>query len=270
MKVKRCITFGLFCCILCSLALQTIIWASEDTVYHWYCKRNSSHQQPIMDAELRWIEKYQGYYLDHSHTDTSEEKVLYLTFDAGYENGNIEKILNVLQEENVTGAFFILGHLIQSTPSLVQRMKNEGHTVANHTNTHRNMTSLDNFEAFERELKDLETLYSEHIGGTMSPYYRPPEGTFDERSLRYAEQLGYKTIFWSFAYEDWDNQKQPSPQAAKAKILDHLHNGAVILLHPTSKTNALILQDVIRECKAQGYRFGTLDELTASGDQATS
>ena len=98
MKLKKCLTFGVLCLIVCSFALQTITWASEDTVYHWYCKRNSSHQQPIMDAELRWVEKYQGYYIDHAHTDTSEEKVLYLTFDAGYENGNIEKILNVLQE----------------------------------------------------------------------------------------------------------------------------------------------------------------------------
>ena len=116
----------------------------------------------------------------------------------------------------------------------------------------------------------METLYSDLIGGTMSPYYRPPEGTFDERSLRYADQLGYKTIFWSFAYADWDNQNQPSPESAKAKILNNLHNGAVILLHPTSETNALILQDVIRECKAQGYRFGTLDELTSPQNQATA
>lgn len=264
MSLKRVFIFGILCCIVCLSALRAVASASEDTVYHWYCKRNSSHQQPIADADLRWIENYGGYYLDHAHGDTSEEKVLYLTFDAGYENGNVEKILNVLQEENVSGAFFILGHLIQSHPDLIRRMKNEGHIVGNHTNTHRNMTELNDLEEFQKELESLERIYSETVGAPIDPYYRPPEGTFDERSLRYADQLGYKTVFWSFAYEDWDNQNQPSPDTAKAKILKNLHNGAVILLHPTSETNALILRDIIQECKAQGYRFGTLDELTES------
>ena len=264
MKLTKPILLGLCCALLLSLVLNVAIFASEDTVYNWYCKRNQNHQQPLADEDLRWVERYDGYYIDHTHGDDNEEKVLYLTFDAGYENGNVEKILNVLQEENVSGAFFILGHLIQSHPELVKRMAREGHLVCNHTNRHPNMTTIDHLEDFQQELRDLEALYQETVGLPLAPYYRPPEGKFDERSLQYAQRMGYKTIFWSFAYADWDNQNQPSPQVAKAKILDNLHNGAVVLLHPTSEVNALILKDVIRECKEQGYRFGTLDELTGS------
>ncbi len=249
--------------VICSALLMSLcVSASQDTVYNWYCKRTSDHRQPIADARLQWIEQYDGYYVDHSHGDDSSDKVVYLTFDAGYENGNIEKILNTLKEEQVSGAFFILGHLISANPELVKRMADEGHTVCNHTTNHKNMTSMDTIEEFRQETEALEQLYKETIGQEMAHYYRPPEGKFDERSLGFAKELGYKTIFWSFAYADWDNGKQPDLEAAKEKILSNMHNGAVILLHPTSATNAAILGDVIRELKAQGYRFGILDELT--------
>ena len=193
---------------------------------------------------------------------TDDDKVVYLTFDAGYENGNVEKILDTMKEEQVTGAFFILSNLIDRNPQLVLRMANEGHIVANHTSSHKDMTSVDNIDAFASELETLNAKYQALTGKPMAHYYRPPEGRFDERGLSFAKELGYKTVFWSFAYADWDNTKQPSAEYAKKKIFDNLHNGAVILLHPTSATNAQILGEVIRELKAEGYRFGTLDELT--------
>ena len=210
---------------------------------------------------MSFVENYNGYYLDHQHGDDSEEKVVYLTFDAGYENGNIESILNTMKEENVQGAFFILGNLISKNPELICRMTEEGHLVCNHTVRHKNMTKIDDESAFAKELQELESMYRSVTGKEMAKYYRPPEGTFDERSLKYASELGYRTIFWSLAYADWDNDRQPDPQKAKELLLRYMHNGAVILLHPTSKTNAIILKDFISTLKSQGYRFGSLDEL---------
>ena len=262
MKKKRFFCF-LIAMICISILMSFSVSAFPNTVYSWYCKRNKDHKQPIADGNMQWIEQYNGYYIDHLHSDDSADKVVYLTFDAGYENGNVEKILTVMRQEDVRGAFFILGHLITSCPDLVRQMAEDGHTICNHTNRHKDMTLVSDFNAFQEELESLERLYRDTVGGEMAPYYRPPEGKFDERSMEYANRLGYKTIFWSLAYADWDNNKQPDEAAAKKKILDHIHNGAVILLHPTSATNAKILGDLIRELKGMGYRFGTLDELVA-------
>ena len=250
--------------VLCALLILfgTIVTSAKEPAFGWYCVRNKEHRQPIVDASLRWVENYHAYYVDHAHNDTSEDKVLYLTFDAGYENGNVAKILDILKEENVCAAFFVLDHLIEKDTSLVCRMAEEGHIVANHTAKHRDITKFESKEALQAELSALETLYQSKIGREMPKYFRPPEGRFSEQSMKWLSELGYKTIFWSIAYADWDNQKQPPASYAKAKIMDHIHNGAIILLHPTSTTNVAILKDVIGECRSQGYRFGSLDDLT--------
>ena len=161
-------------------------------------------------------------------------------------------------------SFFILQNLIYKNADLVKRMRDEGHLVCNHTAHHKDMSSWER-DAFLEELRGLETLYTERIGGEMAKYYRPPEGVFSRENLVYAAENGYKTIFWSFAYPDWDNNKQMTPEKAKAIILDNLHNGEVMLLHPTSDTNVQILAEIIRESRARGYRFGTLDELAGVG-----
>jgi peptidoglycan-N-acetylmuramic acid deacetylase len=248
--------------ILAAVCLMFTSAASAECM-SWYCVRNKEHKQPRVDSALSFVEKYDGYYIDHKHGDDCDQKVVYLTFDAGYENGNIEKILDVMKDENVTGAFFVLKNLVLKNTDLVKRMAKEGHLVCNHTASHKDMTKCASFEEFKTELEKMETIYHEATGNIMARYYRPPEGKFDTASLKYAKQLGYKTVFWSFAYADWDNGKQMSPKEAKQKILSNIHNGEVMLLHPTSATNAAILGDVIRELKAQGYRFGTLDELCA-------
>ena len=245
---------------ICIALLSCITVGAKDNVYNWYCVRNKEHKQPKLDANMSFISRYGGYYIDEKHGDQSDDKVVYLTFDAGYENGNVEKILDSLKKQNITGAFFVLGNLIERNTSLVSRMFNEGHLVCNHTYSHKSMTGK-SLEQMKEELSRLEKACIECTGKELNKYYRPPEGKFDENSLKYANELGYKTIFWSFAYEDWDNNKQMSAQKAKAKILDNIHNGAVILLHPTSATNAAILEDVIVEIKNLGYRFGSLDEL---------
>ena len=211
---------------------------------------------PIGPAGSDQLAKYNAAYIG----DTSRP-VIYLTFDAGYENGNVEKILNVIKEENVPGAFFILGNLIDRNPDLVKRMSEEGHLVCNHTNKHKNITKLDQAD-IKQEIQALEHAYTELTGKQMAKYFRPPEGTFDKDSLTVVQECGYKTVFWSFAYEDWDNQKQMNPHDAKRKIMDNLHNGEIMLLHPTSATNAAVLKEVIQEIKSMGYRIGSLDEIS--------
>ena len=227
----------------------------------WYFKKNSEHKQPPLDSNLAFIEKYHCYYLDRAHGDDCTEKVLYLTFDAGYENGNIERILDVLKEKNVKGAFFVLSHLIEANTDLVKRMADEGHLVCNHTMSHKNMAAVTDRSVFEKELGGLEKLYAEKIGGEMAKFYRPPEGRLSEENLKLLDEMGYTTVLWSFAYADWDNNKQMPAEKAIQKVLDGTHNGEIILLHPTSKTNADILGRLIDAWREEGYRFGTLDEL---------
>ncbi len=230
----------------------------------WYCAHRKNHVQPEADARFDFVEAHDGYYIDHRHADPeASDKVVYLTFDAGYENGNVARVLDALREESVPGAFFVLGHLAETNPALIRRMTEEGHLVCNHTFTHKNLTGASP-EALANELGRLERACLDCAGVTVSKYYRPPEGRFDQAMLDAASSLGYKTIFWSFAYSDWDNARQPDPAWARKKILDNVHNGAVMLLHPTSETNATVLGEVIRTLKSEGYRFGTLDELTAA------
>lgn len=250
-------------CAAVWLMICTVNTAAAERSDSWYCKRTPDHKQPSLDTPMQYITEYDGYYLDTKHGDDCEERVVYLTFDAGYENGNVAKILDVLKEEQVSGAFFVLEHLITANTDLVLRMVEEGHLVCNHTMKHRDMTRVRSQEEFEAELRGLETLFYEKTGSVMPKYYRPPEGRFSEENLKFAQGAGYKTIFWSFAYADWDNDHQMSEEKAKKIILDNIHNGAVLLLHPTSATNAAVLGDVIRALKEQGYRFGTLDELVA-------
>ena len=199
--------------------------------------------------------------LDAAYIGDTTRKVLYLTFDAGYENGCTEKILDVLQKQEVKAAFFLVGNYIEKNADLVRRMVAEGHTVANHTMHHYDMSKLSDKAAFSKELTDLEALYKETTGQEMPKFYRPPQGIYSEENLKMAKELGYKTVFWSLAYVDWNNDSQPSPAQAFAKLLPRTHNGAVVLLHSTSKTNGEILEELIDQWKAEGYSFGTLAEL---------
>ncbi len=227
----------------------------------WYCIRAKNHIQPRLDSTLSVVEKYDVYWIDKAHNDANPEKVIYLTFDAGYENGNVEKILDVLKEENVRAGFFVLDNLLLKNHSLVERMINDGHTIANHTARHKDMSRICSKKEFLNEIKALENTFESEYGRSMVKIYRPPEGKFSIDNLKWASELGYKTVLWSFAYADWDNDRQMSPENAKQIILNNIHNGEVMLLHPTSATNAKILKEVIIELKNQGYSFGTIEEL---------
>ena len=240
-----------------------VINVHSSGVYGWYCIRTKDHSQPGLDSYLSNAENYDNLiWIDKKNSSyDSEEKKIYLTFDAGYENGNIDKILNVLEKENVKATFFILENLIYSNKQLVEQMIKDGHLIGNHTCKHKDMSKVADIEIFRRELADLEVQFERNFGVKMSKFYRPPEGKFSIENLQWAEKLGYKTVMWSFAYADWDNCKQMSSEKALDKILSNLHNGEVMLLHPTSSTNAEIMETLIKELKNRGYVFGTIDEI---------
>ena len=256
--MKR-ILFGVFSVFL-AMFFCISAYAAGGEVQSWYCVRNKAHKQPIFPAELSFVEDHNGVFLDRKHGDGATEKVVYLTFDAGYENGNVARILDTLQETQTPGAFFLLKHFITANPELVLRMKAEGHTVCNHTATHRDLSTA-SAETVRGELLALEESYSALTGEKPAAFFRPPEGRFSRQMLETVSDMGYTTVFWSFAYADWDNNKQMPVQKALQCVMDNVHNGAVMLFHPTSATNAEILPTVIAELKAQGYRFGTLEEL---------
>ena len=199
--------------------------------------------------------------LDAAYLGDPSEKVIYLTFDAGYENGSTEKILDILKKHQVPAAFFLVGHYIEKNPDLVRRMAEEGHTVGNHTMHHPDMSRISQPEAFEKELADLEKLYRETTGEELPKFYRPPQGIYSEENLKMAKNLGYKTVFWSLAYVDWNNDAQPTKEEAFSKLIPRIHNGAVVLLHSTSRTNGEILDELLSKWKEMGYRFGHIREL---------
>lgn len=253
--------FGLLCVSLLIIISAMNVYGAEQS-FSWYCKRNKTHNQPTVDGQMQNLEKYGLVWCDKEHRYMDDEdKIVYLTFDAGYENGNICKILKILEKENVKATFFVLDNLIYKNSELVQKMIDDGHVVANHTMKHKDMTKMKTIDEFEKELKDLEELYRQTFNAEMPHYYRPPEGKFNINNLKWANELGYKTVMWSFAYADWDNGKQPSTDYAIKKILENLHNGEVMLLHPTSTTNAEIMSELIQRLKSEGFRFGTVEEL---------
>jgi len=199
--------------------------------------------------------------LDAAYIGDTAEKVIYLTFDAGYENGCTAQILDVLQKHEVRAAFFLVGNYMEKNADLVRRMVAEGHTVGNHTMHHPDMSKITDRASFEKELSDLESLFRETTGEELPKFYRPPQGNYSEENLKMAKELGYKTVFWSLAYVDWNNDAQPTKEEAFSKLIPRIHNGAVVLLHSTSRTNAEILDELLTKWKEMGYRFGTLDAL---------
>lgn len=219
-------------------------------------KDNTPSGEPPEVIEL--LKKYSGYYLG----DTSK-KVLYLTFDEGYENGYSAKILDALKAYNVKAAFFVTTDYLKGNEELIKRMVKEGHLVCNHSTKHPSMAKVaaSDKERFKKEFSVCEETFKEITGTEMPKFFRPPMGKYSELSLYYTQKLGYKTIFWSFAYKDWIPESQPSPEEARKKIMGRTHNGAIILLHAVSKTNAELMDSLLKQWKADGYEFKTLEEL---------
>lgn len=222
----------------------------------WGLSFREPGQAPVGNAGKDQLKQYDAAYIG----DTGE-KVLYLTFDAGYENGYTGKILEALKKHDAKAAFFLVGNYLQQNPDLVRQMVAQGHTVGNHTMHHYDMSRLTEEAAFVKELEDLEALFRQTTGQELPKYYRPPQGIYSGENLKMAQKLGYRTVFWSLAYVDWNNDSQPTREQAMEKLLGRVHNGAVVLLHATSKTNGEILDELLSKWEEAGYRFGTLEEL---------
>ena len=241
------------------LVMGQFFWRSVETGA-WglsFQDPGQSPQGPLSSAELK---KY-----DAAYMGAPEKKVLYLTFDAGYENGNVKKTVDILKENGVTGAFFVLKHFIEENPDLCREIKDNGNLLCNHTSSHPAITSVSK-ERLENEIRGLEECCREKTGLELDRFFRPPEGTWSEEALKTVEDMGYKTVFWSLAWADWDNSNQKSAEYALNKLLPRIHDGAVILLHPTSQTNTEILGEIITRMKAEGYRFASLEELWESAE----
>lgn len=229
---------------------------------NWGLSFQEEGKPPVANATTEELKKYDAYY-----AEDTDEKVLYLTFDAGFENGNTPVILDALKKHNVRATFFVVGTFIESNPELIQRMKEEGHTVGNHTYHHPDMSQISTKDAFEKELKDVENAYKEITGEEMTKFYRPPQGKYSESNLKMAQELGYKTFFWSLAYVDWYENDQPTKEEAFEKLLGRIHPGAVVLLHSTSKTNGEILDELLTKWEEMGYTFKTLEELAGTAER---
>lgn len=222
---------------------------------NWGLHFEESGKPPVGNATSEYLQQYNATFLG----DTAQKKI-FLTFDAGYEAGYTPKILDTLKKHDVKAAFFLVGNYLKTCPDLVKRMCAEGHIVGNHTDRHPDMSQISD-EGFKKELEALEARYKETTGQDLPRFYRPPEGKYSERNLRQACNLGYKTVFWSVAYADWHKDNQPTRKQAFDKLLPRIHPGAIVLLHSTSATNAEILDELLTIWKADGYAFGTLDEV---------
>lgn len=221
----------------------------------WGIKRNDNHEQPDLGAtNKRIIEEFDGMAIGNP-----DEKLIYLTFDVGYEGGYTTKILDVLKENDVKAAFFITGQFLKTNPNIIQRMIDEGHIIGNHTVNHKCLPECSE-ETIKEEMMNLHKDIFEKFNYEMK-YMRPPKGEYSEQCLAYIQNLGYKAVMWSFAYDDWENNKQGREEYGKKKIMNNVHNGEIMLLHATSKDNANILDEVIKNIKSQGYEFKSLDEF---------
>ncbi len=246
-------------CFLIAICLTVGVFRAERIeTGSWGLSFRAEGSPPVGPANSVVLAKYDAAFLG----DVNEKK-LYLTFDAGYENGCTAQILDILKKHEVPAAFFLVGNYMEKNADLVRRMLAEGHTVGNHTMHHPDMSKLGDRERFQKELQDLEKLYLDITGESLPKYYRPPQGIYSEENLKMAQELGYKTVFWSLAYVDWQNDKQPTAEYAFGKLLPRTHNGAVVLLHSTSQTNTQILDELLTKWKGMGYSFGTLEELFA-------
>lgn len=234
---------------------QTSSTSLSNELIGWGIKRNSKHEQPDVGSKnKKLIDEANGICLGNN-----EKKIIYLTFDNGYEAGYTGEILDVLKQNNVPATFFITAHYLNTEQELVKRMIDEGHIVGNHTVNHKSMPSLSDEQIKEEVMKLHQAIYSKFE--YEMKYIRPPKGEYSQRTLSVTNSLGYKTVMWSFAYEDWNEKDQPNEEAAKKKIIDNLHNGEIILLHATSKTNKNILDSILKEIKEQGYEIKSLDEF---------
>ena len=259
---KRDIGLALACCALLIAIPVLCLRGGGDKVAavapntNWGLSFQEDGKPPVANATYEDLKQYDAYYAENT-----DQKVIYLTFDAGFENGNTPAILDALKKHNVPATFFVVGNFLSDNPDLIKRMVEEGHIVGNHTYTHPDMSKISTMESFSKEIQDVEKLYQEITGKEMIKFYRPPQGKYSEENLKMAKELGYKTFFWSLAYVDWYQDKQPTKEEAFDKLLGRIHPGAVVLLHNTSSTNGQILDELLTKWEEMGYTFKSLDQM---------
>ena len=226
---------------------------------NWGLGFGTEGKPPTGNASAEELKKYNAYFIG----DTTQNTI-YLTFDCGYENGNTEPILDALKKHDVTATFFVVGNFLETSPEIVKRMIAEGHTVGNHTYHHLDMSSISSMDAFKKETQDVENLFEQITGTPITKFYRPPQGKYNIENLKMAQELGYHTFFWSLAYVDWYQDKQPTKDEAFGKLLKRIHPGAIVLLHSTSSTNAQILDELLTKWEEMGYTIKPLTELAGA------
>lgn len=226
---------------------------------NWGLGFGTEGKPPTGNASAEELKKYNAYFIG----DTTQNTI-YLTFDCGYENGNTEPILDALKKHDVKATFFVVGTSLETSPEIVKRMIAEGHTVGNHTYHHLDMSSISSMDAFKKETQDVENLFEQITGTPITKFYRPPQGKYNIENLKMAQELGYHTFFWSLAYVDWYQDKQPTKDEAFGKLLKRIHPGAIVLLHSTSSTNAQILDELLTKWEEMGYTIKPLTELAGA------
>lgn len=212
--------------------------------------------KPGGNAPASTLAAYNAYYVS-----SSDEKIIYLTIDCGYENGNTQAILDALEKHDAPATFFVVGHYLNTAPEMVEKMLEAGHTVGSHTYHHPDMSQIADMESFQEEMESLEDLYREVTGEELTKYYRPPQGKYNLNNLQMAQELGYATFFWSVAHVDWIQEKQPTHEEAISTLTKRIHPGAIVLLHCVSQTNAEILDELLTKWEGMGYTFGKLEDL---------
>ena len=231
--------------------------AHAEETENWGLSFQQEGQRPVANATIGELAAYDAWY-----AQDTEDKVIYLTFDCGYENGNTGKILEALRKHNAPATFFVVGNFLRDNPELIKQIVSEGHTIGNHTMHHPDMSKISDLNSFQKEMEEVEALYREITGQEMTKYYRPPQGKYSTENLKMAQQLGYQTFFWSLAYVDWYQDQQPTKEEAFSKLLPRIHPGAIVLLHNTSATNGNILDELLAKWEEQGYTFHSLAELS--------
>lgn len=232
---------------------------SSSSENSWGLSFQEEGKRPIGNATIEELAQYDAYF-----AQDTKEKIIYLTFDSGYDNGNMPSILEALKAHHVPATFFVVGNFISDHPDLVKRIVAEGHTIGNHTLTHPDMAGISSKEDFEKELTGVENLYEKLMGTPMTKFYRPPRGVYNTSNLSMAKEMGYKTFFWSLAYVDWYADNQPTKEQAFDKLLTRIHPGAIVLLHSTSATNGKILDELLTKWEEMGYTFHSLNELISA------
>lgn len=238
-----------------SSPVASILSASEN----WGLSFQEEGKRPVGNATIQELTEYHAFFA----ADTAEKK-LYLTFDCGYENGNTPAILTALKKHQAPAVFFAVGNFVRDNPDLIKQMVAEGHIVGNHTMTHPDMSKISSEDSFQKELQGVEKIYKETTGKEMEKFYRPPQGIYSTENLAMAKELGYSTFFWSLAYVDWIQDQQPSREEALSKLLTRVHPGAIVLLHNTSSTNGIILDELLSKWEKMGYSFHSVKELTGA------